>query len=511
MTASSAHVPRLIYNSDGDSTTLGAFEPPITIEQACRDVEEVAGTGVDVLSNSMGRGDETFSHPTRFGDIFGEGITDWPRGDHLAWIRWMAENTRSLLDRGIDITELLARRTRARSMQFWPTLRMNDIHEDDSTRFVSFRSRFKQEHPELLLGSPYPDRHGYGYPRDDFTWAFDFARQEVRDRKLGLVLETCEKYDIDGFELDFQRGPWYFKDGREAEGMPLLTDMMRHIRKGTAEIAARKGRPFTLMARIGPTVPKCVANGIDAPTWVREELADLFVPMNGTYLDMGADVGGFVEMARGTRCRIGGGLEHLARGYGHAGPDMLYAAASSYWRQGAAFIYLFNYDCHRQRQADGAYTPAEIQVLKAIHDPALIARRDKRYTVTVDIMSRMPDEGGGCPLPCKLRHAGDRASFTIHVGDDVEAARRDGALDEMWLRVTCGNGADDGVKLAVSCNDRQLPPARRVEAPGCATLTYPDVPARQDANEITLSLDRLDQPRPLRIEGIELVITYKTR
>ena len=32
-------------------------------------------------------------------------------------------------------------------MQFWPALRMNDIHEDDTERFGAFRSTFKKEHP----------------------------------------------------------------------------------------------------------------------------------------------------------------------------------------------------------------------------------------------------------------------------------------------------------------------------------------------------------------------------
>ena len=67
--------PRLIFNSDGDSTTYIAFKPPITPEQACRDIKEIASTNVEVFVNSMGRGDETFSHPTQFGKIYGSNVT----------------------------------------------------------------------------------------------------------------------------------------------------------------------------------------------------------------------------------------------------------------------------------------------------------------------------------------------------------------------------------------------------------------------------------------------------
>ncbi len=507
--------PRLIYNSDGDSTTLLAFPPPITPEQACRDIEELVGTRVEVFTNSMGRGDETFSHPTDFGDIYGAGVSEWPEGENVAWVRIMAENTRALLDAGINIIDLLAERAHERGLQFWPALRMNDIHEDDGSRFAAFRSSFKKRHPELLIGSPYPQKHGYGYPQDDFTWAFDFAREEVRQRKLGLILETCQNYDVDGFELDFQRGAWYFKDGQEGEGLPLMTDFMRQVREKTGAIAARKGRPFTLMLRVPPTVEKCRAIGLDVPTWIKEELADLFILMDKTYLDMGADIRGFVELAQGTCCKIGGGLEHICRGYGDkrsipAGSDILYAGALSYWHQGASCIYLFNYDCHRQAGGDFSYTPDEYQVLREIHDPELIARKNKRYWVTVDLNAHTPAQGGLMPLPVELAKAGAGQNFNIWIGDDIEGAKSERALDDIWLRLTCSGYEPEAIDFGGALNGIPLAEAHCLETPRCTTLTYRDIAPLQGENQLTLSLERLAPGRgPLRIETIELVITYK--
>ena len=500
-------IPRLIYNSDGDSTTFIAFEPPLTVDQACRDIEEVAGTNVEVISSAIGRGDDTFSHPTEFGDIYGQGVTQWPAGQAVKWVRWMAQSTKALLDQGVNIVELLAERSHQRGFQFWLALRMNDIHEDDSTRFAALRSNFKQEHRELLIGSPYPDP-SRGYGQDDFTWAFDFARPEVRDRKLGIILETCQKYDIDGFELDFQRGPWYFKPGKEQEGMPLMTDFMRRIRQGTAEIAREKKRPFVLMIRVPQTVARCQERGLDVAQWIKEDLADLCVPMFEGYMDMGADIKGFVELTRGAKCRIGGGLEHLAKGYGHSGADVLYAGALSFWHQGAACIYLFNYDCHRMLYGAEPYTPEEIQVLKEIHDPNLIARKNKRYCVTVDMDLRTPVEGGLFPLPCELEKVGHRQSFSIWVGDDIEAARRDGALGQMWLRITYQDYDPEKTRAAVSMNGRQVTLNHLAPLPNATVATYDDVPAMRGPNEIVVSLDGSDDPAPMRIQGIELVITY---
>lgn len=126
----------------------------------------------------------------------------------------------------------------------------------------------------------------------------------------------------------------------------------------------------------------------------------------------------------------------------------------------------------------------------------------------MDVMTLTPDEGGGFPLPCELKRPGDRENFTIHVGDDIDAARRDGALNEAWLRLTLRNCEPRKAVLAVSCNGRALPPGHCVDAPNCTTVTYADIPARQDDNEVTVTLERLDRSDPIRLEGIELVITY---
>lgn len=504
--------PRLIFNSDGDSTTYIVYEPPITPEQACRDIEEIADTAVDVFANSMGRGDETFSHRTEFGEVYGANVSEWPQAKGLEYVRGMAESTQALLDRGVDIIELLAARAHARRMQFWPALRMNDIHEDDTDRWSALRSTFKKEHPELLIGSPYPKVSGYpGYRRDDFTWAYDFAHEAVRDRKLGLILETCERYEVDGFEMDFQRGRWYFKQGEEAAGLPLMTDFMRKVRAGTDAIAKRKRRPFTLMARVPPTRKRCLNAGLDVPAWIREELADLFIPMDNAYLDMGAEIAAFRQLADGTSCRIGGGLERAAKWYGYAGNDMLYAAASSFRYQGASCIYLFNYDCHRQanRGSEG-YTPDEVRFLREVHDPERIARKSKRYTVTVDMQLNTPEQGGEMPLPCELADDGERREFRIVVGDDVEAAWRDNAVDDTWLRVTYRRYDAAQVRGSVFLNGRAMDPAgSTIALPASTTVTYRNAPVVQGENRIEVALVRLGAPDRLRIEGIELVIGYR--
>ena len=222
------------------------MEPSITPEQACRDIEEIAGTGVEVFTKSMGRGDETFSHPTGFGEVYGSnvGVDEWPQAEGLEYVRWMADSTRA-----------------------------------------------------------------------------------------------------------------------------------------------------------------------------------------------GAEIAAFAELAKGTSCRIGGGLERFSKVYGYAGNDMLYAAASSFWHQGASCIYLFNYDCHRlPKTGSDAYTPDEIQLLREIDDPRLIARRNKRYTVSVDLQLNTPERGARCRFRTK---SGNQARVRCSASwSGTTSSRRGGSRP--WPTPGCG-------------------------------------------------------------------------
>jgi len=503
--------PRIIFNCDGDSTTLSHFNPPITPEQLCRTIDELKGMQVDVFVHCMNRGDDTFSHRTKVGEIYGRNVTEWNKGAIRKGMKRIAENTWALLDAGHDPLDILAKRARELGMRFWVSMRMNDIHEDDSTRFYPLRSTFKMKHPELLIGSPYPDP-ARGYPADNFTWAFDFARREVHDRKLALIAEVCTNYDVDGFELDFQRGPWYFKKGQELRGMPMMTEFVRRVRRQVNEIGKRKGRALTLAVRVPMTFDACADNGLDVRTWIREGLADVFTPMDAGYLDMHADVRGFVDLAKGTRCAIAGGLEHSTRGYGHADIALLRAGAMGFLDQGAASIYLFNYDCHRRKGRHAAYTPEEIEALKQIGRPEIIARKDKRYVVAVDMSHRTPEDGGTRQLPVVLSKLGERRTFVFWIGDDLTAARRDGALQKTALAVTTKGARPSEQGLRVHLNGHLLGDKGRTYQDN--SITYADLSSiRNGRNELTIERpgEAGKTAKPIRIERIAIDVSYRER
>ena len=76
----------------------------------------------------------------------------------------------------------------------------------------------------------------------------------MRERFLGLVDETLERYDFDGIELDWMRGPPYFRPGRLLDNLDTLTEFMRQVSchrappqraEGEGDLAADAGAPLS--------------------------------------------------------------------------------------------------------------------------------------------------------------------------------------------------------------------------------------------------------------------------
>src|SRR5690606_8653606 len=113
------------------------------------------------------------------------------------------------------------------------------------------RSRFWKDHPERHIGKPGdampevyyeilgPDTHPVVA-----SWlpgGLNFAIPEVRAYTLAQLMECCERYNIDGLDIDFQRLPMYFKPGEEAQHMAAMTAWMAEVRAMTEAVGAQRG------------------------------------------------------------------------------------------------------------------------------------------------------------------------------------------------------------------------------------------------------------------------------
>ena len=518
-TAPSRKTARLYLNSDGGSGALYANGPPITPDQVCRVVNELEGTQVDVFIQCASYGTYVL-YDTKVGEVYGRGMAEFENPN----FRRLAHNVLGLLERGTDPLEIWAARTRELGMEFWASLRMNDIHKDWVERWPSKRGRWERERPHVAIGKDVPDRYVSVYGRN-FSYAFDYARQEVRDLKFGLVEEICRDYDVDGIELDFLSHPMYFKKGREEAGVPIMTGFVRRMRNRLEEIGRQKGRRLTLMVRVLPTLGLNREIGFDVMTWIREELVDMVAPATRGYLDMTPDLSSFVEAARGTRVQVVGGISDLyvtdytGSKTGRASPEMMRAAAQSFWGQGVSGLHLFNFDTHAsgiQRHSavnslidtsrHPLLSPEERQMLMEIGDPELISRKDKHYFITRDMAARTPEEGGEMQLPVDLTE-GQAENFRLFVGDDVEAARRDGVLESLSLVVGLSGYSRWDDDLRMELNGRGLRGGM-----GSRELRFVNAPVRQGLNEMTIRLGRRGGSRPLepvRVQGVEVFIDYR--
>ena len=102
---------------------------------------------------------------------------------------------------------------------------------------------------------------------------------------------------------------------------------------------------------------------------------------------------------------------------------------------------------------------------------------------------------------------GQKKTLRLFVGDDLEAARKDGVLESLRLVVSLSGYSrwDDDLRLEL--NGRGI----RGEM-GTGQLRFDNAPVRQGLNELTIRLRRRDGRAPLkpvRVQGMEVLIDYR--
>ena len=219
---------RLWYNND-TTNIMNVDSPfhqrgePLTDEAIIGSIDEVADKGVDAYALSPGLGHVPF----------------WQSEvdpDHFQW--WMKKTGleldaygRYLLDGG-DMVRVLVQRCRHYGMAPFVSLRMNDVHLLENvgkkTPQSIWVSRFYEENPDLLLERDHPQRRPKGY----YPWrGQNWAKEEVRRRKLAFLTELCENYDLAGIELDWLRDQHIFpKDFPVDERKAIMAGFLREVR-----------------------------------------------------------------------------------------------------------------------------------------------------------------------------------------------------------------------------------------------------------------------------------------
>ena len=185
-------------------------------------------------------------------------------------------NAKLLHDRGIDPYKVWIERCRRRGVRAWMSMRMNDVH------FASLKNYFRsttfwrrrrdlRRRPDL---DPEKDRASWD------SFAFNYAHQEVQDYHFAMFKELVDRYDADGYELDWMRFTRHLTPGREREEAPVLTAFMRRCRRYADGVAAKRGRKILISARVPTKYDEAREKGFDPEAWAREGLIDWLITTN---------------------------------------------------------------------------------------------------------------------------------------------------------------------------------------------------------------------------------------
>ncbi len=286
---------RFIYNSDADNMFIYQ-QPPMRPEDVYPYIDEVAAAGVTSFFMSPNDG-MVMNFPSKHARMLGD-------EDDPAILKQLEEegtnkpgtlaraalNYRAFVEQGHDAMGIAVGRAAEQGMEVFISFRMNEVHRveaPDTYPYNLIISKFWRAHPEYHIGTPgdplsqlHKDILGPRTSPVVGQWlpgGLDFAHEQVRQRRLDQIREVCERYEVDGLDLDFQRFPMFFKYGEEQQNLDVMTEFVRQIRELTRTIGERRGRPMLLTARIMARPEQNRALGLDVFRWAEEGLVDFLV------------------------------------------------------------------------------------------------------------------------------------------------------------------------------------------------------------------------------------------
>ena len=230
-------------------------------------------------------------------------------------------------DDGVNIVQVFLEAAKQRDIESFFSYRING---SDNDLGPVAEIPMKEAHPDWLIHIW--NANGY----------WNFALEGVHEYKLRVLREAAENYDFDGIELDFARVCPVLPPGHQWEYRDKLTDFIRATRAMLLEVARKRGRPFLLAARIPENLEGCHFDGIDAETWAKEELMDIFV-MGCRSFDV--DIPAFRRITEGTNIKLYPCIDdhHASDGYQWPPIEVMRGVAANWYQQGADGIQTFNF------------------------------------------------------------------------------------------------------------------------------------------------------------------------
>ena len=532
--------PRIFFNTDGC----------LVFKYLCRrdpgDLTEMmvplADTSVDVVCVLVGINDDLSWRGSTHGELWGEtmggdirdilpggGASAPPASVDIRPSDLLQMNLRAMVDDGHDVFQLYVDRARQLGLGIYASFRMNDAHCNMEHRMADARrSARKMSRPDLLIGSPPLGDTGYA-EEFNFSWLWDYAQEEVRQRFLGLFDETLSRYEVDGLELDFCRGAPFFKAHQGFKHVETMTAFMRAAQQVAAGHAQRTGREVKLMCRVASSFDASLELGLDVETWVREGIVDIVAISSSGGWRAENDVGRAVAAAgaSGTLVYVGSGGTYPAspqNGYEAGHPAVRRAIALNAYQAGAAGVHLFNHDYANHRAnpvaegdlsdmpvreyppiyqnrmgsfASDRFTQKDLQTLRELGDPEALRHLDRCYQLSS--RGYLGDYEPQVPRKLALigRGAGTGHLLRLQVEDDVEGGLDKGRIRKTELRLRLSEYEANLARIVCKVNDQpvDLQRASKIRnSQGEEWLVVDDPPIRQGVNTVLVVLEGSESP-----------------
>ena len=433
----SASPPRLIYYSDAHHFHAKRIDPPLSLHRMRWPIDELSGTGVDLLAFGLGFGDVYF-HQTRIGRVIGQEQEVWDQ-----FINWrIMRMVRDAAAMGTDQLREVIGHGREAGIGVYPSLKLQDPTPKGGERCGWLKWRRGME---VTLGAA-DDR----FPNHQTEWCYDYANTEVREEKLSLIREVLEVYEADGIELDFMFFPLYFRRPDTEAQIPTMNRFVADVRALTREIGARQSRTIPVMARVWHRREENLGIGLDVEAWIAAGDVDLVVgQIPNMLLDPGVTDGRWLADA----ANAAGAASYLRPGRRLDDPRASIANIEMFrafgrtlrWQgfTGACLGYL-----------PWPFADAEYRILREIAFPEAGLRHDKRYFLPPreELPPYVRPDGRRLPL---VLEEGAAETVAVTVADEIEAAAADGEIRDPVLALTFQQFCveDD---VAIRFNGREL-------------------------------------------------------
>ena len=426
-----------------------------------------------------------------------------------------AANAKKMIEAGTCPLRTVIQFAHKHEMEAFASIRMNDVHDS----FVpGIQTIWKRNHPEYLVqtGGKPPIHKVY-------VTAQDYAHQAVRDRKFEVIEEICDRYDVDGIELDYIRHPVLFSSviqggsATDAE-VAIMTSFMDRIRSRMDQLGTRRKRPLLLAARVPDTFDQAKKIGLDVQAWLKQDLVDILI-IGGGYSPFSLKLNDIVKVAHRHDvlvypCINSGPLKDFTS------VDDLHIAARAVamnWRSaGADGVYLWNLGTtfnHDRGQAYLKNRATYFACLRDIGDLQTLVNRDKLYAIDGPVFAPYVLVSTKSPLPVTLS-PNTSARLPLVVADDLKQATRAGSLRRLELHLAL-TGSIQIDSLVVRLNGVKLVTAKLVrndagQAHSSFNFAVTAPPLKQGMNTLQIGLkDGTKSAQPITLRRVHLALDYK--